>query len=180
MEEKNPHTFLLNKYYTCQTNGQRETGCCTWTHSVCFLHMLKWPTCPPTFKSTVNFSPGSRGHDRAAGLRAELCNGPVQHVDLVEEIHRWKGNAAGLLTVETQSGAERRIAVVGVNVPQNSAKTNTPPSVRHRVADNFKTFWESESLWWFLHHQATAPCWFVRLRVASRALQVTASCSRHL
>lgn len=31
-------------------------------------------------------------HDGAAVLRAELCDGPVQHVDLVEEVHGVHGH----------------------------------------------------------------------------------------
>lgn len=33
---------------------------------------------------------GPRRHYGAALLGTELCDGPVQHVDLIEEIHSWK------------------------------------------------------------------------------------------
>lgn len=95
----------------------------------------------PTFKlqpqTTVNFLPWSCGHDWTARLRAELCNGPVQHVDLVEEIHGWKGNVSSVLKVQNTKPTEHRftliqltqplrITVTGVNALQNSAKTNIP------------------------------------------------------
>lgn len=36
------------------------------------------------------YIPGSSRHHWAAGLSAELCDGTVQHVDLVEEVDRYK------------------------------------------------------------------------------------------
>lgn len=60
----------------------------TWIPSFFQLH-------PPPLPAPVGAapSPGPCRHDGAAALGAELRDGPIQHVDLVEEIHGWKGNA---------------------------------------------------------------------------------------
>lgn len=63
-----------------------------WTHTSETIQPL--PQHKLQLQTTTNFLPWSSRHDWTACLCAKLCDGPIQHIDLVEEIHRWKGNTS--------------------------------------------------------------------------------------
>lgn len=57
-----------------------------WVKQSLYVSFMRLLTCRPKDRNLLRTS----RHDWTAFLCAKVCDGPIQHVDLVEEIHSWK------------------------------------------------------------------------------------------
>lgn len=61
--------------------------CCCGRKRVCYSHADKLGLEARAYCPSLHSLPGPGGHHSTAALGAELCDGAIQHVDLVEEVY---------------------------------------------------------------------------------------------